>query len=244
MFVPMKVSDYVSNTINRLPKGYVFTYLDFVSEVNTEGAVIKALSRMAAAGKIKKLSKGKYYKPEITPFGALLPDFYQVVKDLLEEDGKLIGYLTGFSIYNKLGLTTQVSNIIQVGRNTVRPTFQRERYTVSFIKQKNIITKDNIPLLQILDAIRYIKKIPDTSIEKALNRLLAILKETHPLDQSRMIKLALKYPPSTRAILGALLEQLGNKGIQPLFKSLNPVTEYQLKGADKVLTNAIKWNLK
>src|SRR5690606_11519056 len=132
MFVPMKVSDYVSNTINRLPKGYVFTYLDFVSEVNTEGPVIKALSRMAAAGKIKKLSKGKYYKPEITPFGALLPDFYQVVKDLLEEDGKLIGYLTGFSIYNKLGLTTQVSNIIQVGRNTVRPTFQRERYTVSF----------------------------------------------------------------------------------------------------------------
>src|SRR5690606_7265367 len=186
----------------------------------------------------------KYYKPEITPFGALLPDFYQDVKDLLEDDGKLIGYLTGFSIYNKLSLTTQVSNIIQVGRNTVRPTFQRERYTVSFIKQKNIITKDNIPLLQILDAIRYIKKIPDTSIEKALNRLLAILKETHPLDQSRMIKLALKYPPSTRAILGALLEQLGNKGIQPLFKSLNPVTEYQLKGADKVLTNAIKWNLK
>ncbi len=244
MFVSMKVSDYVLNMVNRLPKGYVFTYLDFVNEVNTQGAVIKALSRMAAAGKIEKLSKGKYYKPEITPFGSLFPNFYQIVKDLLEEDGKLIGYLTGFSIYNKLGLTTQVSNVIQVGRNTVRPTFQRERYTISFIKQKNVITKDNIPLLQILDAVRYIKKIPDTSIEKALNRLLAILKETHPLDQNRMIRLAMKYPPSTRALLGALLEQLGNKDILPLFKSLNPITEYQLTGADKVLSNTIKWNLK
>lgn len=244
MFVFMKVSDYVLNTINRLPRGYVFTYLDFVNEVNTQGAVIKALSRMAAAGKIEKLSKGKYYKPEITPFGSLLPDFYQIVKDLLEEDGKPIGYLTGFSIYNKLGLTTQVSNVIQVGRNTVRPTFQRERYTVSFIKQKNFITKDNIPLLQILDAIRYIKKIPDTSIEKSLKRLLAILKETNPFDQQRMIKLSMKYPPSTRALLGALLEQLGNKDLPPLFQSLNPITEYQLTGADKVLNNTIKWNLK
>ncbi len=244
MFAHMKVSDYVLNTINRLPKGYVFTYLDFISEVNSQAAVIKALSRMAAAGKIEKLSKGKYYKPEITPFGSLLPDFSQIVKDLLEEDGKIIGYLTGFSIYNKLGLTTQVSNVIQIGSNDTRPTFKRERYTVSFIKQKNILTRDNVPLLQILDAIRYIKKIPDTSIEKALHRLLALLKETSPSDQQRMIKLAIKYPPSTRALLGALFEQLGNKDLLPLFKSLNPVTQYELGDADKVLANAKNWNLK
>lgn len=63
-------------------------------------AVFKALNRMVKAGKISKLSKGKYYKPEKTPFGEWQPDQEQVVKDLLEDDGKLIGYLTGYSIYN------------------------------------------------------------------------------------------------------------------------------------------------
>ena len=82
--------------------------------------------------------------------GTLQPNQAQVVKDLLEENGKITGYLTGYSIYNQLGLTTQVNNTIQIGKNQVRPKFKRERYTITFIKQKNSITKENIPLLQVL----------------------------------------------------------------------------------------------
>ena len=144
---------------------------------------------MVASGKIAKLSKGKYYKPENTPFGNLQPNQAQVLKDLLEENGKITDYLTGYSIYNQLGLTTQVSNTVQIGKNQVRPNFKRERYTIAFVKQKNIITKDNIPLLQVLDAIRYIKDFEDKEIK-------------------RLVRLALIYPPATRALLGALLEQL------------------------------------
>ncbi len=150
----MKVSDYILNKIGRLPNGYVFTYNDFMGEVDNSGAIIKALNRMAATGKIKKLSKGRYYKPDKTPFGDLEPVEYQVAKDLLEKNGKIIGYITGFSIYNKLGLTTQMSFVIQIRRNETRPSIKRGRYRISFIKQKNTITKENISLLQILDAIR------------------------------------------------------------------------------------------
>ena len=121
----MKITDYISYTIDRFPKGYIFTYADFSTEVDQKQAVIKALNRMVAAGKIAKLSKGKYYKPETTPFGVLQPNQSQVVKDLLEENGKTIGYLTGYSIYNSLGLTTQLSNAIQIGKNVVRPAFKR-----------------------------------------------------------------------------------------------------------------------
>jgi hypothetical protein len=110
----MKTAEYIAFTIDRLPKGYVFTYSDFTAEVNQKEAVIKALNRMVASGKIAKLSKGKYYKPENTPFGNLQPNQAQVVKDLLEENGKITGYLTGYSIYNQLGLTTQVSNTIHI----------------------------------------------------------------------------------------------------------------------------------
>lgn len=240
----MKVTDYIAYTIDRLPKGYVFTYVDFVTEVNKKEAVIKALNRMAASGKISKLSKGKFYKPETSIFGTLQPSQYQIVKDLIEEDGKPTGYLTGFSIYNQLGLTTQVSNTIQIGKNEIRPRFKRERYTISFIKQKNTITKDNIPLLQVLDAIRYIKKIPDASIANACIRFLAILKAYNNKEKATLVRLALKYSPATRALLGALLDEITKETItEPLMKSLNPITTYSLKGAEKVLSATKKWNI-
>jgi len=240
----MNVTDYISGKIERLPKGYVFTYADFITDVNKKEAVIKALNRMVGSGKIAKLSKGKYYKPENTPFGNLLPDQKQVVKDLLEDGGKIIGYLTGYSIYNKLGLTTQVSNTIQIGRNQIRPNFKRERYTISFIRQRNTITKENILLLQILDAIRYIKKIPDASIESSSIRFLAILKDLSENDKVSLVRLALKYSPVTRALLGAMLDHLQQTDLtQPLLKSLNPITKYKLPGATKVLPGIEKWNI-
>lgn len=240
----MKTSDYIAVTIDRLPKGYVFTYTDFTTEVSKKEAVIKALNRMVRSGKIGKLSKGKYYKPENTPFGPLLPNQTQIVKDLLEDDGKIIGYLTGYSIYNQLGLTTQVSNTIQIGKKEVRPAFKRERYTISFIKQKNTITKDNIPLLQLLDAIRNIKKIPDASLESTAKRLMAILKTISDKDKSTMVRLASKYPPATRALLGALLDELQRDNLTTsLYKTLNPITSYKFPGLSKILSTADKWNI-
>jgi len=241
----MRTAEYVAFKIDRLPKGYVFTYEDFYDEVKKKEAIIKALNRMADSGKIAKLSKGKYYKPEKTPFGELQPNQYQAVKDLMEEDGRVVGYLTGYSIYNELGLTTQVSNTIQIGKNVVRPKLKRGKYTIRFVRQKNTITKENIPLLQILDSIRYIKKIPDTTIEKSTKRLKNIIDELSDEDKRSMVRLAKKYPPSTQALLGAILEELGKSAhIEKLQSSLNPITTYNLPGVSEALSTAENWNIK
>ena len=240
----MKVSDYIIFKIDRLPKGYVFTYEDFIDEVNKKEAIIKALNRMAASGKIAKLSKGKYYKPENTPFGKLQPSLAQIVKDLLEENGKILGYLTGYSIYNQLGLTTQVSNTIQIGKNEIRSSFKRERYSISYVKQKNTITKENIPLLQILDAIRYIKNIPDAKIEASCRRFLGILQALKPKERETLVRLALKYPPATRALLGAMFDELTEVSLaKDLMKSLNSITKYKFSGVQAALPTAEKWNI-
>lgn len=241
----MKITDYITKSIARMQKGYIFTYADFINQVENKEAIIKALNRMAASGKIAKFSKGKYYKPEKSSFGKLQPNRYQVVKDLLEEDGKITGYLTGYSIYNQLSLTTQISNIIQIGKNTVRPGLKRAGYKISFVLQKNTITKENIPLLQILDSIRYIKKIPDTTISVACKRLLEIIKDLSKENKANIVRLAIKYPPAARALLGSILEDIGeNELIDDLAKSLNPITTYKLPGADNVLSSFDNWNIK
>ncbi len=240
----MKITDYLADTINRLPKGYIFTYHDFIGEVTKEEAIIKALNRMAASGKIYKLAKGKFYKPEKTIFGDLQPGQSQVVKDLLEEDGKVIGYLTGLGIYPKLGLSTQLGFVIQIGRNKIRPAFQRGNFRISFIMQKNTITRENIPLLQILDSIRLIKKIPDSPIAQSAKRLKSLIQDQSFENRAQLARLAKKYPPATRAILGSILEEIGEATLTPtLATTLNPVTKYSIPGIKEALPSASNWNL-
>lgn len=240
----MKTTDIIESKISSLPEGFVFAYSDIVYDEAKKEATIKALNRMVSSGKLGKLVKGKFYKPEVSIFGELQPEQAQVVKDLLESNGKVTGYLTGFSIFSQLGLTTQISNIIQIGRNDIRPMLTRGRYTISFVKQKNVITKNNIPLLQILDSIRYIKKIPDTSLISAVKRLQAIIKQISPKDKQKMVELAMKYPPATRAILGFILDMSEGESIaKALRKSLNPITIYKL-GITKQWPTAEKWNIR
>ncbi len=240
----MKTIDYIIFTINKLPKGYVFTYDDFITEVNKKEAVIKNLNRMATSGKIVKLSKGKFYKPEETPFGTLQPNQKQIVKDLIEKDGKLMGYITGFGIYNQLGFTTQLSNTIQIGKNETRPALKRGMYSVSFIKQKNTIVKENIPLLQLLDVIRFIRKIPDATLSDSCKRLQILLADLSEQKQKTMIRLSRKYPPATRALLGALLERLQTTiSLLDLKRSLNPITVYKLFINESILPTAPNWNI-
>lgn len=241
----MKVAEYVKNNIDHFPNGYVFTYSNFIEKVKSKEALAKALNRLAASGRIVKLAKGRYYKPVQSPFGELEPDQYQVVKDLLKRNGKVIGYLTGLSIYDSLGLTTQVGNSIQIGRNEVRSPFKRGRYTISFVKQKNRVTKKNIPLLQLLDSLRFIKKIPDSSVQDSCRILQNLISDLSEKEQETMVRLAMKYQPATRALLGAILCDLSRDGItEKLKKSLNPLTSYTIPGISDVLSSAPEWSIK
>jgi hypothetical protein len=241
----MKVTEYIKNSIDHFPKGYVFTYADFMQKVQSKEALAKALNRLAASGKIVKLAKGKYYKSEQSPFGDLPPVRYQVVKDLLESGGKMVGYLTGLSIYNDFGLTAQVGSVIQIGRNDVRSSFKRGRYTISFVRQKNRISKENIPIFQLLDALRFIKKIPDSSIKNSCVILQDLISKLPEKEQDTAARLAMKYQPSTRALLGVILCNIGRDEIaEKLKKSLNPLSSYSFSGVSEVLPTASQWSIK
>lgn len=240
----MKISDIVINRINRFKSGYIFTYSDFDIPVGKSEALKKTLSRLVTSGKIIRLSKGRYYKPEVSEFGSLRPQEYQVVKDLLESDNKIIGYLTGIYAFNKLGLTTQVSNTIQIGSNFHRKPKKRGKYSIRFILQKNNITRENTYLLQILDSIRFIKKIPDSAISGSCGKLIQQLKKLTEADLVLIVKLAMKYNPGTRALAGAIIDKVSDSDITgQLLESLNPVSVFSLSVSEKVLDNKMKWRI-
>jgi len=240
----MKISDIIVNRINRFKAGYIFTYDDFDIPVENKSALKMALYRLVDSGKIIRLSKGRYYKPELSEFGALHPQEYQVVKDLLEDNNRVIGYLTGVSAFNKLGLTTQISNTIQIGTNFDRKPKKRGKYNIRFIRQKNTITRDNIYMLQILDAIRFIRRIPDSDVSKSCLRLISIIKMLPKENLDHLIKYALKYNSGTRALTGAIVDQISEtNNTKLLLESLNPVSEYNYNISGEILINKIKWRI-
>lgn len=241
----MRTSAKILSIIDKFKEGYVFTYNELGFEPKKTNAVIIALNRLVKEDKLRKLSKGKYYKPQITEFGELKPNTYQVVKDLLQKDKKVIGYLTGFSVFNSLFLTTQVSTTIQIGCNNEKKAITRGMYKIRFIKQANKITEENIPLLQILDSIRFIKDIPDTDQNQSCNRFIAIIKELAPERLNKLKKLVLKYNASTRALTGALIDMVeNNNGTQTIYESLNPASTYNFSISAQTLPTKEKWRIR
>jgi hypothetical protein len=236
--------DIIKDTIDKFPLGFVFTASNFPVTVDNPKGVSKALNDLVTEGVLHKLSKGRFYKPQIGKFGELSLDTYQTVKDLLEKDGKMIGYLTGYSTFNDLMLTTQVPAVLQIGMRREKKALVRGIYRISFVRQENTITKENIPLLRLLDCLRFFKNIPDTTPDKVCQRLLYLLKE---LDEQQIIKikkLALNYAPQAIALLGAMLETINSQeDTKSLFKKLNPMTTYKLSISGNILPTQKKWNI-
>ena len=239
------ISDIVRDKIDNSACGYVFSASDFPVNITKQKSVNKVLENLTKEGKIRRLSKGRYYKTKMTEFGELRPDSYQIVKDLLTEDNKLIGYITGYQIFNELGLTTQVSAILQIGTIKDKKNMERGYYRIKFVKQWNPITKENIPLLQLLDCLRFFKNIPDTMPTDSTQRLLLLLSNLDDTQRNKIKKLALKYTPQTIALLGAMLETLfPNEDVEILKKSLNFQTFYNLSIPQEILPTQKKWNIR
>jgi len=242
----MKVIDIIENKIDKMPLNYIFTYSDFVIENKCTSSIIKSLNKLSKEGKISKLAKGKFYKFRKTKYGNTKPSAYEIVKDFIEKDGKLIGYLTGHAIYSDLGLTTQISNKIQIGTNKYRRTLKRDKYTVSFVVQPNHITKDNYELLQILDSMRFIKQIPASTPNEICERLQWIISQVPTQKQTTIVNLSLKYTDAVRALLGAILEEMNAETLllQKLQKSLNEISEYKLGISETILPTVKNWRIR
>jgi hypothetical protein len=207
-------------------------------------ALAKSLSRMTKEGQIVRLSRGKYYKPQKSVFGGLKPDENQLIHSLTQVGDKTIGYVTGLAAFNALGLTSQVSNTLIIARGSNQPAKNIMGYKVRFVKRDFKFSRDDVKLLQILDALKDIKSIPDTSVSESLRILITFLHKLEVKKLQRIVRLSFKYPPSIRALLGAIIEnQFSEIRIVSLYKSLNPLSKYRFGIDPGLLPNKLKWNI-
>lgn len=239
----MKTKDIIRQRINAIGHGVVFDYSDLLLHGDMQLAAAKTLSRMVADGELKKIAKGKFYKPVQTRLGEMPLMIEQLTKDLIYKDGALIGYITGVPVFAQLGLTTQISSKVLIGCATYRRPMKRGGYDISFIKQSNEITEKSIKYLRMLDALRFIKSIPATTPDNVVAIMIKNISVLSKEEWDLLCSYVLNYPAATKALLGAILESNGffSYGLK---SELNVFTKYDLGVSDSILTNKKNWNIR
>lgn len=241
----MALATEIRNRINQLPVGRTFGYEDLCLAKDDYTTAAKALERLQKEGLIKKVSKGVFYKPEQTVFGELKPDYSELLRPYLFENGKRVAYETGTSLYNRLGLTTQLAFRIKIASRGKRIHINRGALKADAAKSYAEVTEGNYEILGLLDAFKDIKRIPDCSVAQAVHRLSAIIKALSEEQTESLLQYALVYPPRVRALVGAVLQNNGNAagGLEKLKDSLNPLTTINLGIKETELPTKTNWHI-
>ena len=225
--------------LKKIPEGKIFTYDDI--GISNRNAAAIYLSRLFKANKIKKISKGKFYKSIKSRFGKLPPDSNEIINTFIK---KYNGYITGAFLYNIVGLSTQFPSIIEIATNRSYSKIQINNLKIKFVPSKIKITEKNKRYLQLLDIIKNLKKAPDVYIDKAIQFIIKEISKMNSIEINELVKLSMNYNPMVRAILGAIFEYLKmNLFIQALKSSLNKTTSYKIGISDEILPTKKNWKI-
>lgn len=227
-----------------MPDGAVFDYAQLQIGSDQLVTAAQSLSRLTRKGVISRLSRGKYYKPQQSKFGKSRPREAAIVNALTVKQNKRIGYLTGLSVYNQLGLTSQVSNTLVIATTNPLQPKEIEGYNVKYVKRNVTFLEEDIPLLQLLDALRDIKTIPDADPNDSFKILKERIADLSKVKRERLISLALSFNPGTRALLGALIENnFSGVKVSKLKQSINRLSVFETGVSSELLPNKQSWNL-
>lgn len=141
---------YIDTSISRRKPGDLVFPTDFRGK-GTEDAIKKALSRLAAQDKLKRLAHGIYFVPKIDPiFGAVYPPAEEVAKMLAKKEKVRIKPAGAFALH-KLGLTSQVPTRLVYITDGISRNLKVGKTTIKFkaTSNKKLSTKGKISSLLI-----------------------------------------------------------------------------------------------
>ena len=124
--------------------------------------IAKELTRLCETGQLIRYERGIYYIPQITPFGNSVLNPNKVIeRKYLTENGERIGFYTGITAFQRIGLSTQMSNVPEIQTNNENSKLRRvkvgsqevilRKARVKITNQNSTISqKNHIPLSDTL----------------------------------------------------------------------------------------------
>ena len=149
------------------------------------------LKRIVDNGRLERFHKGIYYQAKETLFGKKRLNADAVAIDMFVKKGeRIIGYETGPSLFNKIGLTTQIPKNYYIATNLYT---KRLNYGRNVVIKKPVteIENSNVKYLQALDVIANLDKIPiDT--EEPIKIVRDFISQSG-IENNKMILMARKF---------------------------------------------------
>ena len=241
----MSIAAAVNQTIDRMKAGRIFGYEVFPQYQEAPEAVVRAVNRSVGQGRLKRVEKGRFYRPRKGVLGEIPVSDDARVRDVLYRNGQRWGYITGPALYNFLGLTTQVPKTITVATSRAAQTKDFGTIRIKLVSRRAPITDSTVPLLEFLDALRDIRKVPDAGAGRILKVLGKRLMDVAPSRRKKLQRMAIGYyNAGTRALLGLLLTRNGQEVLPELRASINPTTRFNLGIDPRDWPEAGGWNFR
>jgi len=123
--------------------------------------IFKELKKLVDNGEIKRFDTGIYYFPVKMFYGdGALSPFKVIQRRFLSDGDNIYGYVSGISLLNQAGLSTQAPSLLELVTNNestrvrdIRVGNQRVRAR----RSRTTVTKENAVALQFLDLMSVIK---------------------------------------------------------------------------------------
>ena len=127
----------------------------------SEYAFAKAVERITKSGHLVQITRGMYYKPRYTHYGAV-PITDSAIADFYMRDGH--GIAIGYKLYNEKGLTTQVGKYIDILSDSLRGERKQAR-NVKVTKSTVRLSPSNIPVVETMEILQNYRNIEDLNLK-------------------------------------------------------------------------------
>ncbi|MFI3214704.1 MAG: hypothetical protein R3Y24_15420 [Eubacteriales bacterium] len=180
----------------------------------------KSLERCVRAKQLIHLTKGVYYRPRVTYLGIIPISELDITNFFIQNNQ---GMLIGYRMFNKKGLTTQVSKQVNILSTNI--TDNKKNLKNVNVSKIDIVLQDcTISTIETLEILQNYNKIEDLN----LRRLLAYMEKFATMYSDDTITHILKcrsYKKSTLASLQAFLTHYNVTN--SLNQYLSPLSTYQ-----------------
>lgn len=131
-----------------------------LNEATVKKAVNVNMVRLEKAGYVVRMTKGVYCRKIMTAFGYYTPNKEALFcKQLMYDENGVIGYETGLSVMNRIGLVSQMPN-----RRYIATNLYTKRVPAGILvevrKPSAVVNDANYRYLQLLDAIQDLDRAP------------------------------------------------------------------------------------
>ena len=117
--------------------------------------ILKELNKLCDEQKIIRYEKGIYYIPTETVFGkSVLNPRKAIEKKYIVDDNKQMGYYSGLTLLNQLGISTQMPNVIEIFTNNEASnarTVTTGNQKIILRKARTVIDNTNVFVLSFLE---------------------------------------------------------------------------------------------